>query len=325
MIRIGVIGAGAHSSAHHGPALGRCREERPGAVELAAICDLDAERARKYADRFGFEKVYTDMETMLGEEDLDGVVAVTPLPLTEEIAGRVIQSGKPLVIEKPPGPTVEAARRLRDRAVESGVPHMVSFNRRFNPALARARAWLAEEAAARRPCLAIARMLRHDRREEGFAFGTGIHLVDAVLSLMGRPEKVESHASPVSPGGTLFFDARVRFADGGAACLAFAPACGRKGVEEESLEIIGEGYDVQVDIGRCRIGIWDQGEQVLEWRAAEDAEDWEREGALDEMRAFIRYLEAGEGWWPTLEDALWSARTADAIQRGGETALEERE
>jgi len=319
MIRIAVLGAGAHSSGNHGPALRRCKQEKPDQVELVAVCDLDADKARGYAGRFGFEKVYTDLDAMVAEEELDGIVAVTPVSLTEELASRIVRLEKPLVVEKPPGHSVAAARRLRDLAAELGVPHMVSFNRRFSPAFARAREWLAQN-ADRRPKLVVTRMLRHHRREEGFVFGTGIHSIDTVLSIMGRPEKAASHVYPVSAAQTLSFDARVSFQDGGGAIMVFAPAAGRV---EESVEIVGEDYDIQVDIGECGIEIADRREKVLAWRAPEGTPEWEKNGALDETRAFIRYLERGEGWWPTLEEGLWSARTAEAIQRGGEVSLEE--
>ena len=317
MIRIGVLGAGGHSSVNHGPALRRCKEECPEDVELTAICDLDADKGKAYAECFGFEKVYADLDAMVETEDLDGIVAVTPISLTGELAVRIARLGKPLVVEKPPGETLEEARRLRDAVGATGVPHMVSFNRRFSPAFARAREWLAGKS---RPELVVARMLRHERREEEFVFGTGIHSVDTVLALMGVPERVVGQVYPVSAKRTPFFDARVTFRDGGAATFLFAPACGRV---EESVEIVGDGYDIQVDMGDCGIEIHEGKETVLAWRASDEVEEWERNGALDETRAFIRYLETGEGWWPTLEEAFRSTWTSEAIQRGGKAVLEE--
>ena len=48
--------------------------------------------------------------------------------------------------------------------------------------------------------------------------------------------------------------------------------------------------------------------------AAADAPPWEANGTLDEMRAFVRALETGSGWWPDLREATWSSRAAAAIQ-----------
>jgi len=312
MIRLGVVGAGGHSSSNHGPALRRCKEERPEAIELAAVCDLDMARAEAYAERFGFGRVYTDLEAMLAEAELDGVVAVTPIGATVRLVERIAATGIPLVVEKPPGADLDEARHLRDAVLKTGTPHMVSFNRRFSPALARARAWLEDKP---RPDLVAARMLRHQRREADFVFGTGIHSVDTVLSLMGVPERVSARQYPVSVEQTPFFDARVEFVEGGAATFVFAPACGRV---EESVEIIGDGYDIRVDMGGCAVEIDEGGTTVLSWRAPDGAEEWQRNGALDETRFFSRCLEGAEAWGPGLAEAFWSVWTAAAIQRGGE-------
>ena len=313
MTRIGVLGAGAHSSTHHGTALQHCQRERPEAVELAAVCDLDSSRADEYAGRFGFHKTYTDLDTMAAEEELDGLVCITPLELTSELITGALGLKIPLVIEKPPGHSLEVARQLRDVVVDSGVPHMVSFNRRFSPAFARAASWIADGGDARRPQRVISRMLRHNRREERFVFGTAIHSIDTVLAVMGQPLEVVTHADPVSAAETLFYDARLTFVDGGSATFLFAPACGHT---EETVEIIGDDYDIQVDMGGCAVTIRERGDLVLTWSADDGAEQYESSGSLDETRAFILYLENGQDWWPTVEDALWSVRAADAIQRG---------
>src|SRR5690606_23043668 len=86
MIRLGVLGAGGHSRATHGPALRHLKRRDPGRVELAAVCDLDRDKASAYAAEFGFARAYADVEAMLAAERLDGLVAVTPLKLTERIA-----------------------------------------------------------------------------------------------------------------------------------------------------------------------------------------------------------------------------------------------
>ncbi|MEW6749864.1 MAG: Gfo/Idh/MocA family oxidoreductase [Candidatus Latescibacterota bacterium] len=318
MVRIAVLGAGFHSSGQHGPALQQCQAERLGQVELAAVCDLDRQRAVEYAACFGFARAYADLEEMVAREQPDGVVAVTPLEHTESLVRRLGELGIPVLIEKPPGHDLASAERLQQAFARSRVPHMVSFNRRFSPAFARARAWLAEQGAARGPVLALGRMLRHNRREDGFAFGTGIHLVDAILALMGRPTAVVCQLHAIGAQATPFFEARLALAGGGAATLLLAPACGRV---EESIELLGDGFQICVDLGECRLRVRDGARDVLTWDAPAAMPPHEQAGALDEARAFIACLESGQGWWPTLAEALWSVRAADAMQRGGETLI----
>ncbi len=103
MLHIAVLGTGEHSTSHHGPALKMYKAERPDQIELSAVCDVDLHRAERYARLYGFVQTYDDVETMLAYEKLDGLVAVTPISLTDEIAGKLLTRGVPLLIEKPPG------------------------------------------------------------------------------------------------------------------------------------------------------------------------------------------------------------------------------
>ena len=157
---------------------------------------------------------------MAAEENLDGLVCVTPLELTSELITGALGLNIPLVIEKPPGHSLEVARQLRDVVVDSGVPHMVSFNRRFSPAFARAASWIADGGDARRPKRLISRMLRHNRREKGFVFGTAIHAIDTLRYLCGG--EVESVASDVRRLGVDHRNAHValvRFSTGAVGTL----------------------------------------------------------------------------------------------------------
>jgi len=314
MVRVAVLGAGSHSSIEHGPALQRCRAEAPTRVQLTAVCDLDRDRARQYADRFGFSRVYTDFRKMVTDEDLDGIVAVTALDRTPELAAAVAELGVPLVIEKPPGRSGDAACRLRDAVAASGTPHMVSLNRRFSPAVRRAREWLSGRPS---PQLAVSRMVRHARREGRFVFDTGIHAADTVVAFLGEPTRVDATSIGAGAQGVGLFGARVEFS-GAVALFCFAPA---SGVREETLELFGADYDIQVDVEGCGVRILDGGQVVLDWRKPAGTPAWEASGTLDEMRAFLACLEGDAPWWPDLREAVWSARMAEAVQAGWEGPL----
>ncbi len=310
MVRLGVLGAGSHSSSNHGPALQRCRDEQPERIELAAVCDLDVERARRYAARFGFARAYVDLERMVAAERLDGLVAVTPVEATAELAARIARLGVPLAIEKPPARTPLAVRRLRDELLSTGTPHMVSLNRRFSPALQRAREWLA---GRQPPAVALSRMLRHDRREAGFPYDTGIHAVDAVVCFLGEPVQVRATRRPVGAQGTELVVAQAGFAGGGTALFCMAPAAG---AVEETLELVGDEYDIQIDLWQCAVRIRQADQPVLAWQAAPGTPPWESNGTLAETRAFVHAVETGAGWWPDLGEAAWSSGLAHGICAG---------
>ena len=318
MTRIAVAGGGSHSFANHGAALKDIRDAAPDRVRLAAICDLDDARARKYAGAFGFETTYSDIDTMLAEQQIDGLILITPVELTEELATSLLPRGIPLVIEKPPGVDSEAARRLAQVADETGTPHMVSMNRRFSPALVRAREWLEARAADRPPRLCIARMLRHNRTEESFRVWTGIHLVDAALSVMGMPSHVRATNIPTGREGVFHSTAQVR-TELGSVHYFMSPAVG---VCEETYEFQGDDYTVHVDTWHCSLTISDGNSIALQWQASADELPACSNGAVGETQAFIDAIEGRRDFGPSLHDALPSVLTAEAIAAGGDTALE---
>jgi len=317
--RIAVIGAGEHSALHHGSALRAYVAMRPGELELVAVCDLDEARARDYAARFGFAGTYADFRAMIEHERPDGIVAVTPLTRTAAIVEELLGLGIPLVIEKPPGETSADTLRLLAAAEAHGTPHMVSFNRRFIPAVVKAREWIEAGAEARAPRLMVARMLRRARRELGFPVGTGIHLVDAVLSFMGEARSVVTAKAPTDHPGRFLSVSQVDFGSGTSAALVISPDVG---VDEETYEIQGQGYVAQVDAIRCAVRIVEEGREVLSWQVAPDSAYELVCGALGETERFVAALRDGRGFAPDLGEALASMRCAEAIEAGGEVEIE---
>ncbi|MFH1570771.1 MAG: Gfo/Idh/MocA family oxidoreductase [Gemmatimonadota bacterium] len=316
MKRIGVLGAGSHSSTNHGPALREYARQHPGQIELAAVCDLDEGRARAYARQFGFAEVYTDLGRMVDGARLDGLVAVTPMERTEELATRVLELGLPLVVEKPPGVGLAGAVALAAAARHTQTPHMVSFNRRFSPALTRARQWMAARGAT--PQMIVSRMLRCRRTEPFFVRDTGIHAIDAVLSLTGPAQEVATTVRLLARSEARLHEARLAAAGGLVATFLFAPDAGLK---EETVELVGEGFRVWVDFGRSAVTVHEGDAVALEWRATPGTEEHELSGSYDETAAFVAAL-AGRGpWSPTLEDALASMAVAAAIDSGGRSAF----
>ena len=125
-VRIGVIGAGWIAADHVG------RIGRTAGVELAAVCDLDAERAGTLA---GERPVYTDWRAMLERESPDAVLIATP-PLTHrELALDVLGRGIHLYLEKPIARGLEDARAIVEAAERSPAVCAVGYQWRAVEAL----------------------------------------------------------------------------------------------------------------------------------------------------------------------------------------------
>jgi len=70
--RLGIIGAERLSSRRIYPCLHYIDN-----LLLAAVCDIDVDRASLMAQKFGGQQVFADHRRMVAEADLDGVVVCT--------------------------------------------------------------------------------------------------------------------------------------------------------------------------------------------------------------------------------------------------------
>ena len=122
-IRAGVVGAG-HMGQYHILALAELWD-----VDLVAICDSDAERARQIAAEYGTRAVATHQE-LAGLVDI-ATVAV-PTERHFEVARDLLEAGVHVLVEKPMTPTLEEAKELfrlaRQRARVLHVGHVERFN-----------------------------------------------------------------------------------------------------------------------------------------------------------------------------------------------------
>ena len=312
VLRIAVVGAGNHSELHHGTSLRDHASKGPIDIELAAVCDLQSDKAERYARQFGFRNFYTSTQEMLDREQIDALVAVTPLDATRSVVGELLSHQIPILLEKPPGQDSGETRELLDIANEYQTPNMVSFNRRFVPSVRTAAEWIDQSEPSRRPYLLIARMLRNGRGEENFIIGTAIHLVDTVHSFFGNPVRVEAKRSAGLSGGSRC-EAYLEFAEERTAIIAIEPV---SGVNEESYEIIGPDYRVYVETQQDRLVVHDRGNEVANYVAPAETPRHIVSGCYDETGAFLAAVAGKRDYSPKLSDAVLSMTTAESLDRG---------
>jgi len=105
-------------------------------VELVGVCDLDAERARRAAERFGARRSASDLEELPSWGTQVAHVLVPP----EHHGGvvrRLIELGIGAFVEKPLALSSDEARQLTELAARRGVPLGVNHNACHHPAFAR--------------------------------------------------------------------------------------------------------------------------------------------------------------------------------------------
>ena len=111
---------------------------------LTAVCDADEGLARRNAALFGAgDAFYTDANTMLDNQDLDGVFVVGPPAMHYEVGCKVLARGIPLFVEKPPAPTLAEAEALVEMAQKQKTIFMVGFMKRHGLPVKKAREMIA--------------------------------------------------------------------------------------------------------------------------------------------------------------------------------------
>ena len=90
---------------------------------IAALCDVDVDRAAKMREKYPDAKFYQDYRKMLDEmgSGLDGVNVATPDHMHAIVASLMMQHGKHVYCQKPLTQTIYEARYLRDLARKTGV------------------------------------------------------------------------------------------------------------------------------------------------------------------------------------------------------------
>ena len=87
-------------------------------VQLAAVVDIDAERARQTAKKFNVPAHFATIEAMLANSDVDLVLVITPIPYHFANAMAAIEAGKHVYVQKAMTTTLAEANQLlaaRDR------------------------------------------------------------------------------------------------------------------------------------------------------------------------------------------------------------------
>lgn len=100
-------------------------------ARLAAVCDIDQEKASKIGEQFDVP-YHTDMHAMMKQEDLDAVVVLTPSGMHARDVISLAQYKKHLIVEKPMALTLDDADAMIAACDANGVKLFIIKQNRFN-------------------------------------------------------------------------------------------------------------------------------------------------------------------------------------------------
>ena len=135
-IRIGLIGYGFMGRAHSNAfaKVGHFFDSDHQLV-LQALCARDADKAKAFADRWGYASVETDWKKLIARDDIDLIDIAVPNNLHAEIAVAAAKAGKMILCEKPLAMNPKEAEKMVAAVKKAGVPNMVWYNYRRCPAV----------------------------------------------------------------------------------------------------------------------------------------------------------------------------------------------
>lgn len=179
-LKTAVIGSGQMGQ-HHA----RVYYELKGS-ELVGIADIDIERAKKLAERYG-TKAYKDYKELLEKEKPDAVSVAVPTNLHSRIGVEVLKFSN-MLVEKPMADTEEKALSLIEAAKKNEKKMMVGQIERFNPVIRYFKEWV-EKNRYKYMAFNIVRVGFPNPRAgitSGVILDLGIHDIDLVRYLTGE-------------------------------------------------------------------------------------------------------------------------------------------
>jgi len=140
LLRVGVLGCGPISQIAHFDA---CRKARN--AELYAICDLAEDLLQKMAAIHEPHVTYSKLEQMLTDPQVEAVIIGTADQFHVPLCRQVIEAGKPVLVEKPLGVTIEECEELREDLRRQNLLLQIGHNLRFDPGISFARDFIATQ------------------------------------------------------------------------------------------------------------------------------------------------------------------------------------
>lgn len=133
-VKVGLIGCGQAAVRGHLPALRYLRD-----AKVVAVADIDSNRLKRVADRFGIPRRYTGSSQLLDDPDVEAVAVCVPTKFHVEVALAVLDAGKHLFLEKPLALSLDECDQLIQHAKRSSGITMIGFNMRWHRLVRKAR------------------------------------------------------------------------------------------------------------------------------------------------------------------------------------------
>lgn len=350
---IAVIGCGfiaqAHTAALHG-----LIEKGVAPGRLVVACDIEASRAERFKQQYGFAVATTRAEEAINHPEVTAVYVCTPTNDHARLVDMAAARGQAIFCEKPLAHTADQAQAMADAVRKAGVPAQTGLVLRYSPVYTEMRRLLLDDigptASAGR---AMAAVFRDDQcfpvrgkyastwRGDATIAGGGtliehsIHDVDLLRWYFGEVKAVWAQTANFA-GNPKIEDvtaAILTFQNGATATLLSVWHQMDARQSDRHLEVFCERAWIRgahdfigpVDVQRndeevVRI---DEEEVMKRYRLRQaipdDAPEALSNAYVQENLAFLSAISEGRTPWPGLEEAVHAHRVVDAIYQSART------
>jgi predicted dehydrogenase len=310
-VNLAFVGTGPWAQRHHFPTLDHLREEGVP-LRLRGITSLEREEANRVADRYDFERVYSDLNALMADDAVNAVAVAIAPEAAYEVISRLVTMGVPIFSEKPPGISLAQAQSLSERVA---VPNVVAFNRRYEPLN---NLFKTTVDAMSEITFVEGHFMRHQRFDETFMIGTGIHWINFMGYLFGDVRHVRTTRLRNPANETWIWLADLVF-DGGLRGLLKVLPC--SGSQYERLEVHSNVQSIYLqgtlggEPGRIIVERGPERRVIApEADAAQPA--FVRLGIAGEYREFFNAVLRGKPTRSNFQNAVNAMRVAEAMEQG---------
>ncbi len=249
-VRLGQIGAGNYAKSMLMPYFPSIR-----GLSLESICTTRGANAEALAGRYGFHKATTDPAELLRDPEVNAIMVVTRHDSHARYVASALEAGKHAYVEKPLALSDEqlapVIAALGKRAAD-GPTLWLGHNRRFSALSQRALDHFSGIDVRQVTCMVRAGGVPGDSWYQdgaeggGMLFGDVCHHIDlAIFFAQSLPVEVSAFATPDLAHREESWAITMRFANGGIGVVHYT--CGsQKGLESESIDILGGGRSAQI-------------------------------------------------------------------------------
>jgi predicted dehydrogenase len=194
-VAIAIVGLG-----YWGPNLARNFDDL---AELRWLCDASPDALERYGARYPQARTTTKYDELLADPDLDAVVVATPAVTHYELSKRALDSGKHVLVEKPPAMSAAEAEELVGAAEEAGLVLMPGHLLLYHPAVQAVKRLVDSGELGEVFCVYSNRQnLGKIRTDENALWSLGVHDLSVVLHLVEEePSEAWAHGNSfLTPG-----------------------------------------------------------------------------------------------------------------------------